>query len=182
MFCPSSMWSCTTVSAVPSTAKLWGTALVRPGKTAPHHPDSGLLWVPFMPQCSCLCVLFRKLGKLFWKYSRTTTGFITLMKILLAYLIFSKPSCWSWNTWMQCSLYFYVSHLCYKWHGPWEYISDINRNLCCFFPDWCTKSYCKTYVKQNLRMLYTWRINSKVFTKNLECVRSLFLPLMCWVV
>lgn len=45
MFCPSSMWSCTTVSVVQSTVKLWGTALVRPGKTVPHHPDSGLPWV-----------------------------------------------------------------------------------------------------------------------------------------
>lgn len=43
MFCPSCTWSCTIVSAAPSTAKLWGTALVRPGKTEPPHLGSGLL-------------------------------------------------------------------------------------------------------------------------------------------
>lgn len=40
---PSSMWSCTIVSAVPSTVKWWETALVRPEKTAPRRPDSGRL-------------------------------------------------------------------------------------------------------------------------------------------
>lgn len=53
-FCPSSTWSCTTVSAAPSTVRWWGTAPVRPGRTVPHHPDSGPLWVNHPTQNSAV--------------------------------------------------------------------------------------------------------------------------------
>lgn len=41
LFCPSSMWNCTTAWAVPSTVRWSGTTPQRPGRTAHHHPASG---------------------------------------------------------------------------------------------------------------------------------------------